>query len=83
MIRALKDLTDELWIVDDTGKDGDEPLGQTRKREAKEQVEKLRAHPAFEHPLLRDGAEFIEFIETPPISTPDAPVAEPHEDEPL
>ena len=70
MIRALKELTDELWIVDDTGKDGAEPIGQVRKQKAREEDAKLRAHPAFDHPLLSEGAEFIEFIDSPPISTP-------------
>ena len=68
LIRQLKDLTGELWVVDDTAKGGSEPVGQLRKREAEEAEAKLRAHPAFDHPLLRDEAEFIEFTDAPSLS---------------
>ena len=67
MIRLLKDLTGELWVVSDSAKGGKEPVGVTRKREAEEAEAKLRAHPAFEHPLLRDEADFIEFTDAPSI----------------
>ena len=68
LIRQLKDLTGELWVVDDTAKGGSEPLGQLRKREAEEAEAKLRSHPAFDHPLLRDEADFIEFTDAPSLS---------------
>ena len=68
MIRTLRDLTGELWIVDDTAKEGAEPIGVRERREAEETDARIREHPAFDHPLLRDRADFIEVIDTAPIS---------------
>ena len=68
LIRQLKDMTGELWVVSDAGRDGAEPIGITRKREAENAEAKLRSHPAFEHPLLRDEAEFLEFSDAPSIA---------------
>ena len=68
MIRSLRDLTGELWVVDDTAVEGSEPIGVRTRREAEERDARIREHPAFDHPLLRDRADFIEVLDTTPIS---------------
>ena len=68
MIRTLRDLTGDLWVVDDTAKEGAEPIGVRTRREAEERDARIREHPAFDHPLLRDRADFIEVLDTTPIS---------------
>ena len=84
MIRALKELTGELWIVDDTGKGGTDPVGLARRQAEAERDAKRRAHPAFSHPLLSEGAEFLGFKEVrrfqPGEPTPQGSHADNHAD---
>ena len=72
LIRELRALTGELWVVDDTAASGTEPIGVRRKADAHAREARLRDHPAFAHPLLKDGADFIEFSDAVPMSAPGA-----------
>ncbi len=55
MVSALRDLTGDLWVVSLTDEPGEAPLARQRKAQVAEQDAKDRAHPAFEHPLLKSG----------------------------
>ena len=66
-VDAFTDLTGELWVVDVVDEQGGETLKEKRQREIDEQAAKDRAHPAFNHPLLK-VAKLIEIRDVAPTS---------------
>ena len=58
-VDAFTDLTGELWVIDIVDEAGDETLKEKRVRLEKKQANKDRAHPAFQHSLLKN-AKLIE-----------------------
>ena len=66
-VDAFTDLTGELWVIDVVDEDGAETLKEKRMRVEKEQAAKDRAHPAFNHPLLK-SAKLIEIRDVAPTS---------------
>lgn len=67
IVKALQDLTGDLWIVSPETSGGGDTLSEARKRALREQEEKDRAHPAFQHALFKE-ARLIEIIDKTPIS---------------
>jgi len=57
IVKALKELTGDLWIVSPSDEEGEVPLSQQRKAAIAAQDEEDRAHPAFAHPLLKNAKE--------------------------
>ena len=72
-VDAFTDLTGELWVIDIVDEDGAESLKDKRVRLEKEQADKDRAHPAFEHSLLKN-AKLIEIRSTAPTSNTTDPL---------
>jgi len=68
IVQAIKDLTDELWIVSPETSGGGKTLWESKKNAKAEQEAADRAHPAFEHPLLK-SAKLIEIRHTGPAVT--------------
>ena len=59
IVSALKELTDELWIVSPETSEGGETINERDKNAKAAQEAKDRSHPAFSHPLLAN-AKLIE-----------------------
>ncbi len=59
MVEALRDLTGDLWLIDQEAGEGDIPLAEQRKQATAERDLQDRSHPAFSHPLLK-AATLIE-----------------------
>ena len=72
-VEAFTDLTGELWVIDITDEAGGETLKEKRVRETKEREAKDRAHPAFNHSLLK-RARLIEIREVVPTSSGVMPI---------
>ena len=66
-VDAFTDLTGELWVIDIVDEQGGESLKEKRVRLEKEQAEKDRSHPAFNHSLLKN-AKVIEIRDVTPTS---------------
>jgi len=57
IVKALQDMTGDLWIVSPSDAEGEPPLAQQRKSAAAAQDAEDRSHPAFSHPLLKSAKE--------------------------
>lgn len=57
IVKALQELTGDLWIVSPSDDAGELPLSQQRKAAIAAQDAEDRAHPAFSHPLLMNAKE--------------------------
>ena len=57
IVKALQDMTGDLWIVSPSNEEGEPPLAQQRKSAAAAQDAQDRSHPAFSHPLLKSAKE--------------------------
>lgn len=65
MVRSLQELTGKPWLVSPVDKIGEPPLADQRRTAKAEQAEKDRAHPAFDHPLLKN-AKLLEITDRSP-----------------
>ena len=79
IVQTIKDLTGELWIVSPETSGGGETLWETKKNARAAQDAADRAHPAFEHPMLK-AAKLIEIRHTGPAVTTDGNVLPVHFD---
>jgi len=79
IVQTIKDLTGELWIVSPETSGGGETLWETRKNAAAAKHASDRAHPAFEHPMLK-AAKLIEIRHTGPAVKADENVLPVHFD---
>lgn len=70
MVEALRDLTGELWLIDQEDGKAAATLREQKEQAIAEQDARDRAHPAFSHPLLKD-ARLIEIRDIGPKSGPD------------
>lgn len=57
IVKAMQDLTGDLWIVSPSDEAGAAPLAQQRKAAIAQQDAEDRGHPAFSHPLLKNAKE--------------------------
>ncbi len=57
IVKALQEMTGDLWIVSPSNETGEVPLAQQRKTAIAAQDAEDRAHPAFSHPLLKGAKE--------------------------
>jgi DNA polymerase-3 subunit gamma/tau len=69
MVEALREMTGELWLINQEAGSGDMTLSERRKKQIADRDERDLAHPAFKHPLLQ-SAKLIEIRDVP---TPDQP----------
>ncbi len=67
IVKAIQDLTGELWVVTPETHGGGKTLHQVAKEKRQAEEARDRAHPAFSHPLLAK-AKLIEIIDTTPTS---------------
>ncbi|RKQ69070.1 DNA polymerase III tau subunit [Litorimonas taeanensis] len=58
MVGALQDLTGSPWLISPEKSGGAPTLAEARRKKKSDQKAKDRAHPAFNHPLLK-GAELL------------------------
>lgn len=79
IVQTIKDLTGELWIVSPETSGGAETLWETKKNAKAAQEAADRAHPAFEHPMLK-SAKLIEIRHTGPAVQADENVLSVHFD---
>lgn len=59
MVEALRDMTGDLWLIDQEAGDGAASIAEQRKTALAERDARDRSHPAFSHPLLK-SAQLIE-----------------------
>lgn len=57
IVKALQDMTGDLWIVSPSQEEGEAPLAQQRRSAVAAQDAEDRAHPAFSHPLMKNATE--------------------------
>ena len=57
IVKALQEMTGDLWIVSPSDDEGAQPIAHQRKSAAAAQDAEDRAHPAFSHPLLKSAKE--------------------------
>lgn len=57
IVKALQDMTGDLWIVSPSNEEGEPPLAHQRKSAIAAQDAEDRSHPAFFHPLLKNAKE--------------------------
>lgn len=67
MVEALREITGDLWLVDQEAGQGEATLSERRKKAIADRDAADRAHPAFEHPLFKT-AKLIEIRDTAPTS---------------
>ncbi len=67
MVEALRDITGELWLIEQEDGDGGLSIADARKKAQAEQDQADRSHPAFEHSLLKN-AQLLEIRDTIPKS---------------
>ena len=70
MVEALRDMTGDLWLVDQEAGKGALSIAEQRKQEIADRDAKDRAHPAFSHPLIM-SAQLIEIRDTATTSKTD------------
>lgn len=63
MVEALRDMTGDLWLIDQEDGDGAPSISDARKTASAEQDARDRSHPAFEHSLLKK-AKLLEIRDT-------------------
>ena len=73
MVEALNDMTGNLWLIDQEAGPGEPSVAEKRKVEKEAQEARDRAHPAFNHALLKD-ARLIEIRNIAPKSGADSNV---------
>jgi len=59
IVKALQEMTGDLWIVSVSTEEGEAPISQQRKSAAAAQDIEDRKHPAFSHPLLKSAKELF------------------------
>ncbi len=57
IVKALQEMTGDLWIVSPSQDEGEAPLAHQRKSAVAAQDAEDRAHPAFSHPLMKNAKE--------------------------
>ncbi len=67
MVEALRDMTGDLWLIDQEKGEGATTLAEKRKEAIAERDARDRSHPAFSHPLFKD-ARLIEIRDIAPTS---------------
>ena len=67
MVEALRDITGDLWLIDQEAGSGKDTLIERRKKAIADRDATDRSHPAFEHPLFKN-AKLIEIRDTAPTS---------------
>ncbi len=67
MVEVLREMTGELWLVDQVDGEGAPTLADARKTAIAEQDARDRSHPAFEHSLLKK-AKLLEIRDVPTTS---------------
>lgn len=65
MVRSLQELTGQQWLVSPVDQPGEPPLADQRRSAKAAQMQADRAHPAFDHPLLK-GAKLLEIRDRAP-----------------
>ena len=65
MVRSLQELTGQQWLVSPVDQLGAIPLAEARRNAKAEQDAKDRAHPAFQHSLLKN-AKLLEIKDRAP-----------------
>ena len=63
MVEALRDMTGDLWLIEQDDGEGAPSIADARKTAIAEQDARDRSHPAFEHSLLKN-AKLIEIRDT-------------------
>jgi len=63
MVEALRDMTGELWLIDQVDDAGAPSISEARKTAKSEQDARDRSHPAFSHSLLKK-AKLLEIRNT-------------------
>lgn len=71
MVEALREITGDLWLVDQEAGQGEATLSARRKKAIADRDAADRAHPAFKHPLFK-SAKLIEIRDTAPTSGTDS-----------
>ena len=64
MVEALRDMTGELWLIEQVDGEGAPSIADARKTAIAEQDSRDRSHPAFEHSLLKK-AKLLEIRDAP------------------
>ncbi len=64
MVEVLREMTGDLWLVDQVDDEGAPSLAEARKTAIAEQDARDRSHPAFEHSLLKK-AKLLEIRDVP------------------
>lgn len=64
MVEALRDMTGDLWLIEQEEGDGAPSISEARKTAIAEQDARDRAHPAFSHSLLKK-AKLLEIRDAP------------------
>jgi DNA polymerase-3 subunit gamma/tau len=57
IVKALQEMTGNLWIVSPSNESGADPIAHQRKSAAAAQDAEDRQHPAFSHPMLKAAKE--------------------------
>lgn len=70
MVEALREMTGDLWLIDQEAGEGALSITEQRKKAIAERDAKDRAHPAFSHPLFK-AAKLIEIRDVAPTSKTD------------
>ena len=55
MVESLRDITGDLWLIEQEDGQGAPSIAETRKQVKEDQDEADRAHPAFSHSLLKNA----------------------------
>lgn len=69
MVEALRDVTGDLWLINQEDGEGAPALLDARRTAIAERDARERAHPAFSHPLLAN-ADLIEIRDIPAADSP-------------
>lgn len=64
MVEALRDMTGELWLIEQEDGEGAPSISEARKTAIAEQDARDRSHPAFSHSLLKT-AKLLEIRDAP------------------
>ncbi|NNE58018.1 MAG: DNA polymerase III subunit gamma/tau [Hellea sp.] len=67
MVEALRDMTGNLWLIEQEDGEGAPSISEARKRAVADQAARDRSHPAFSHSLLKN-AKLLEIRDVPTTS---------------